>query len=108
MHHLLAHCDCYIGESATMASEAVILGVPAVYAADDNRGYTDDLSARGLLWKVPDVDPDALVRAVQAIEELDRENWQHRINQYRSTTTDLAQQVVEATLQHGGAGQRYK
>ncbi|MGE4538339.1 MAG: hypothetical protein AB7D37_14785 [Desulfovibrio sp.] len=31
MHHLLAHATLYVGEGATMASEAAVLGVHAVY-----------------------------------------------------------------------------
>lgn len=31
MHHLLAHAALYVGEGATMASEAAVLGVHAVY-----------------------------------------------------------------------------
>jgi len=38
IHHLIAFCRAYIGESATMASEAVVLGVPAVYVATESRG----------------------------------------------------------------------
>lgn len=46
LHHLLAHCKAYIGESATMATEAAVLGVPAVYAAETGRGYIDELERR--------------------------------------------------------------
>ena len=33
IHHVMAFCRAVIGESATMASEAAVLGVPAVYEA---------------------------------------------------------------------------
>lgn len=39
IHHLMAFSRLFVGESATMASEAVVLGVPAVYAAKTGRGY---------------------------------------------------------------------
>jgi len=42
MHQVIAHAQMLIGESATMASEAAVLGVPAVYAADTGRGYTNE------------------------------------------------------------------
>jgi len=38
----MAYCRAFIGESATMASEAAVLGVPAVYAAETGRSYTDE------------------------------------------------------------------
>jgi len=51
MHHFIAFCRMLVGESATMASEAAVLGVPAFYIADTGRGYTDDEQARyGLVW----------------------------------------------------------
>lgn len=46
MHHLLAFADLLVGESATMASEAAVLGTEALYIADTGRGYTDELEAR--------------------------------------------------------------
>lgn len=46
MHHFLAHARLLVGESATMASEAAMLGVPAFYIADTGRGYTDELETR--------------------------------------------------------------
>jgi predicted glycosyltransferase len=42
MHHLLAFVDVVIGESATMCSEAVSLGTPAIYIDEKGRGYTDE------------------------------------------------------------------
>jgi predicted glycosyltransferase len=42
MHHFIAFSRMLIGESATMASEAAVLGVPAFYIADTGRGYTDE------------------------------------------------------------------
>jgi uncharacterized protein len=46
VHHLLAYADLMIGESATMASEAAVLGVPAIFIADTGRGYTNDQERR--------------------------------------------------------------
>ncbi len=46
IHHVIAHARLLAGESATMASEAAVLGVPAVYVSPFGRGYTDDEEAR--------------------------------------------------------------
>jgi predicted glycosyltransferase len=35
-----------VAESATMASECAVLGVPSVYVAKTSRGYIDEQSAR--------------------------------------------------------------
>jgi predicted glycosyltransferase len=42
IHHLLAFAALFIGESATMASESVVLGTPAIYIDSVGRGYTDE------------------------------------------------------------------
>jgi predicted glycosyltransferase len=42
IHHLLAFAQMIVGESATMSSEAAVLGVPAIFIAKTGRGYTDD------------------------------------------------------------------
>lgn len=46
IHHVLAHAQMLVGESATMASEAAVLGTPAVFIATTGRGYTDDQQSR--------------------------------------------------------------
>jgi predicted glycosyltransferase len=42
MHEVIASAEMLYGESATMASEAAVLGVPAVYIDNDGRCYTDE------------------------------------------------------------------
>lgn len=67
VHHLLAYAQILVGESATMASEAAVLGTPAVYIATTGRGYTDDQEARyGIVRSFTEAEFD------QACAELDR------------------------------------
>ncbi|SLM33152.1 conserved hypothetical protein [Desulfamplus magnetovallimortis] len=42
VHQFMANCDLVLGESATMASEAACLGVPAIYISNTERGYTTE------------------------------------------------------------------
>jgi predicted glycosyltransferase len=42
MHNVMAFARILVGESATMASEAAVLGIPALYISDTGRGYTDE------------------------------------------------------------------
>ena len=42
MHDALAYASLVYGESATMASEAAVLGIPAIYIDDVGRGYTTE------------------------------------------------------------------
>jgi len=101
VHHLLAHCNAYFGESATMASEAVLLGVPAVFAADDRRCYTDRLASAGLLWKVTQIDTHSLGDALASIQRVEASEWQRRREDYLRDKVNLAEFVVEETLRRG-------
>lgn len=46
VHHVLAYARLFFGESATMASEAAQLGVPAIFLSTSSRGYTDEEESR--------------------------------------------------------------
>ena len=43
IHHVLAYADLVIGESATMATEAAVLGTQAILIGATTRGYVDDI-----------------------------------------------------------------
>lgn len=49
IHQLMAHCRLYAGESATMAAEAAVLGVPAIFTADFDLGYIAELVTQGMI-----------------------------------------------------------
>lgn len=42
MHDFMLDCKMVVGESATMASEAACLGIPAVFISNTGRGYTTE------------------------------------------------------------------
>jgi len=46
VHHVLALARMFFGESATMASEAALLGVPGIFLSTSSRGYTDEMAQR--------------------------------------------------------------
>ncbi len=53
LHDFLAFATLYIGESATIASEAAVLGVPAIYVSSSRRGYTNELEKKyGLVYNI--------------------------------------------------------
>ena len=53
VHHADAFADLLVGESATMASEAAVLGTPAIFCSPVGRGYTDEEERRyGLVRSV--------------------------------------------------------
>ncbi len=46
IHDLLRYSTLYIGEGATMASEAGVLGIPWIFVSKAGRGYLDDQEKR--------------------------------------------------------------
>ncbi len=54
VHHLLAYATLYVGEGATMASEAAVLGTPAIYVNSLTMGVQEDEQRYGLLTMLPD------------------------------------------------------
>ena len=52
LHHLLAHCRAYVGESITIASEAVMLGVPVLLQIDKEYGYVAEQEKAGLIDRI--------------------------------------------------------
>jgi len=45
-HQVLAHARLVVGESATVAAESAVLGVPSVYIEYSSRGYVDELEKK--------------------------------------------------------------
>jgi len=76
IHHLLAFSRVMVGESATMASEAAMLGTPAVFIATTGRGYTDDQERRYGLVRY--FQPVAFEEALEAAVDLAGKDGQWR------------------------------
>lgn len=72
VHNVLAGAELLMGESATMAAEAAVLGVPAIFIDSQSRGYTNELEQRyGLVYHF-DQSPASLNRALDKAIELVR------------------------------------
>lgn len=46
VHHIMAFARLMFGESSTMATEAALLGVPAVFLSSSDRSFTNELEER--------------------------------------------------------------
>jgi predicted glycosyltransferase len=104
VHHLLAYCRLFVGESATMASESAVLGVPAIYAANTGRGYTDEQENRyGLVKNLRQLDWDKLRVVIDAVLSEPRDTYLDRRKQLLAETVDVAAYVTELLE---GAGRR--
>ncbi|ELY87768.1 hypothetical protein C483_17763 [Natrialba hulunbeirensis JCM 10989] len=102
MHDLLAFADVVVGEGATTAAEAAVLGTPSVYVNSLSLGYTAELDAEyGLLFEFNDEDRHvrALEQAVSIVER-DDEPWaarRERLLAERVDVTDVIVQALETT-----------
>lgn len=103
VHHLMAHCRLFIGESATMASECAVLGVPAIYAAHTGRGYTDEQEQRyGLVTNLRQFDLDRLRRTIEPLLARPAADYQARRQDLLADTIDVAAFVAEQIEQTAG------
>jgi len=90
IHHLMAYSRMLIGESATMASESAVMGVPAIYAATTGRGYTDEQEARyGLVKNINKLSWDNLETAINNILTKPEEHWRTMAEQLLQDTIDV-------------------
>jgi len=95
VHHLMAFCRAFVGESATMASECAVLGVPAIYAAETPRGYTNEQDRKyGLVTNVPRLEWPALEQAIDMILDRTPDTWQKQRHRLLTDTIDVAEFVA--------------
>jgi predicted glycosyltransferase len=96
IHHMMAFCDLFVGESSTMAAECAVLGVPAVYAASSSRGYLDELQEKyGLVkvlthFKLADIE-----QAVNDFDNMSREQFNQAKQALLDESIDVAAYVVD-------------
>lgn len=94
VHHLLGHSDAYVGESATMACEAVTMGTPAIYAGHDFLGYTRGLERAGLLHNVMPENRDTLPKLARSLLE-NRAAFDSARKDWLSASPDWAESIVD-------------
>ncbi|RQG99369.1 DUF354 domain-containing protein [Natrarchaeobius oligotrophus] len=97
MHDLLAFADVVVGEGATTAAEAAVLGTPAVYVNSLSLGYTDELSKYGLLYSYngDERHEQALETAVSILES-EVDVWERRRDRLLDECIDVTAFVVRS------------
>jgi predicted glycosyltransferase len=103
MHHLMAFASLYVGESATMASECAVLGVPSIFIATTGRGYIAEQEQKyGLVFKFSDAQQDQAfdkMRELLAKPNLSGE-WFRRREKMLSEKIDATTWMVEFVEQY--------
>lgn len=95
IHHFLAFARLYIGEGATMASEAVMLGTPAIYTNPLSAGTLKAQERFGLLHHITDFDA-MMVRARHFMQD-DKKNSVQLRNTMLKNMDDLTE-IIWQTL----------
>lgn len=97
MHHLLAFADVYAGDSSTMATEAAVLGTPAVRydPLESEMGNFAALSAYGLVASTHD--EDAAVETALALADDDGVGgrWRRRRRRLLAEKVDVTAFMTE-------------
>ena len=95
----MAFASLVVGESATMASEAAVLGVPAIFISTTSRGYTDEQEKRyGLVQNfTPHEQQQCLNAAINLVSkplEWLRKEYKSRQNQLLMERIDTSAWMV--------------
>lgn len=96
MHDVIASASLLYGESSTMASEAAVLGVPAIFHDDFGRGYTDEEEKFGLVFNYSESVEDqnrAIKKGVELLN-MDRNVFLERKKTFLSEKIDTTAFLV--------------
>lgn len=105
LHDLLYYSKLYIGEGASMASEAAILGVPSIYVSNTERGYLNELEQKyGLVYNITEKDI-AMEKAIEILEnENVREEWNSKRDIMLKEKVDVVNFVVDKIERYAREG----
>lgn len=91
VHHVMAYCRAFLGESATMASESAVLGIPTIYVAQTGRGYTNEQEQRyGLVRNIRELKWSLIETAIEDILAKQKAHWQEVRQSLLNDTIDVA------------------
>ncbi len=95
MHDAIYYSSLVFGESATMASEAAVLGTPAIFMDNDGRGYTDEEERKyGLVFNFTESETDQQKAIAKAMSILKENNGRQK---YKSLRNKLLENCIDTT-----------
>ena len=106
IHDALFYATLLYGESATMASEAAVLGTPAVYIDKTGRGYTDEQeNVYGAVFNFTESEGDQELSTSKGVELLAcdtaKQEWTVKRNNILSDKVDVTAFVTELVKKAG-------
>lgn len=102
LHDLVFFSSLCIGEGATMASEAAILGVPSIYISSTQRGYLNELEQKyGLVYTLQERN-QGLKKAIEILSnESSKSEWLFRRKKMLNEKVDVVEFMVETIEKYG-------
>ena len=96
MHKVLRSAMLLFGESATMASECAVLGVPAIFIDNDGRSYTDEEESRyNIVFNFNESDNDVIKAIDKGVEVLkEKRSYDHVKSEILSEKISLTDYLV--------------
>ena len=92
IHRDLASCRVFWGNSATMAAEAAVLGIPAIFVSAEKFAYINELEACGLLYYYH---PDHLNASFKKLDSILADNPPS--NQFQEFHKSLLKEKINMT-----------
>jgi predicted glycosyltransferase len=105
LHHLMAFASLIFGESATMASEGAVLGVPAIYVDPVGRGYTDEQEREyGLVFNFsPERQDAAIAKAKEILAGYPSAKWHSSGKRLLQDKIDINTMLASIALPGAGS-----
>lgn len=100
IHDLMAYASLIFGESATMASEGAVMGIPGVYLDPVGRGYTDEQEHKyNIVFNfTPEKQGDAIAKAVDILKNYREEEWRIIGKRIVEEKVDVTEMMYEVAL----------
>lgn len=97
IHRFMLKCKMVVGESATMASEAACMGIPAIFLSNTGRGYTTEQERRyGLIKHFRLNQWEEFITQVETWAGSDlRDEWQRRRWKMLEDKMDVTQWMTD-------------
>ena len=94
IHHALFYASLFLGESATMTSEAAVLGTPAIFLYPCELGYIQDQKDRyQMIFQYKNITRDLEIATQKAMQLLNnphtRSEWQQKRSQMMENMIDV-------------------
>lgn len=100
VHDVMAYAALFIGEGATMASECVCLGTPAIYVNSLKMGYIREEAERyGLLYDLEN-DPEILQKSLDIVTGDYKEEWREKRQRFLHDKIDVTAFIIDKILEN--------